>query len=1311
MTDAVKQPENTPQSSPTTKGKKSKILHRSLVATGVLAGITGLAGVGVAGIMGTESGTQWAVGLADKYVDGLTIGEVQGKLQNGLVLKNVEFQSAGVATNIAQAELKFDFGCLLKADICIENLHLQQPAIQIDSSKLPPSEPEEEKEQSEMRRITLPVSVAVKNVEVDNLALGIDHNQIHLGKFKSAVFLNNENGLTLEPTQINDVAYILTNNTQEQAEKDKQAQIQAEKSPSEPINWQQIEQRLTPALLANVSEIILPFDMHVPDISGKNWQYQQFTDGKLVQQIDVPSVQVQADATGSNVALQTLHIDSSVGNIQAQGNMQLDQDMPLNLTLHSDLDTFKQGDEILLPKSVVDLSVSGNLKKTTALSLTTQGVAKATLNADVQLNQEKTPLNLTLNVAEFDYPFSQTSDPLKVQNTTLNVSGNLLDYQLALTGQVKGMSAPSTDLALQASGGISHTDIEKLQVNALDGSLTLGGKLNWQDGVEWQADTDLSKINLGAYLSAFPAVLSGKLTHSGQVKGNQWAIAVPELNIQGSLSKNPLSLKGSLTSDNQVLLNTSQISLNYGVNHIVAKGKLTEQSDFALDINAPNLKGLLPDLSAALMGKAHIKGKITEPNLDLDLVGSHIQFQQLKIAKVSAKGNVSTEQQIQGDLNVELSGLSQGEIKLNQAKLTASGNETAHQLQLRSSGEPVAGGLNLSGSFDRSSQVWKGTLSQVAVNSPIGEVKNSQNIDISFDNKQTLATISSHCWKHTDIDLCFPQSFKAGKNGEIPFELKRLNLALVNKLAEQNGLLQGTLRSAGTFAWNENKPLKLDVTVNGDGVAVAQKIDYRTFKLAIPKLALNAQLDNDNLAVKSDIQIQNNGRINADVNIKDIVKARKLSGALKIDGMNLNLANQLLSSSERISGGITSNLTFAGDLNAPLLNGAFNINQLKAKLKSSPVEITGGAVALNFLGNRSTLQGDIQTADSRLNIDGEADWKTLEQWNAQVHAQADKFLVNIPSMAKVRVSPNVTVKANPKLLALSGNVDIPWARIAVESLPESAVSVSSDEVILDSANPLKNGDVLTSRQMAATTESGMLITSDLDINIGKDVNVKAYGLDSNLEGKLSVKQDKGQLGLYGQVDLKNGRYASFGQDLVIRKGQISFSGLPSQPLLNIEAIRNPEAMEDSKVTAGVKVTGIADSPSVEVFSEPSLPQDQVLSYILTGRSLESSGDAGSSGSVGAALLGMGLAKSGKLVGGIGEAFGIQDLNLGTSGVGDSSKVVVSGNITPRLKIKYGVGLFDGLAEVTLRYRLFPQFFLQSVSGVNQAFDVLYEFEF
>ena len=668
-----------------------------------------------------------------------------------------------------------------------------------------------------------------------------------------------------------------------------------------------------------------------------------------------------------------------------------------------------------------------------------------------------------------------------------------------------------------------------------------------------------------------------------------------------------------------------------------------------------------------------------------------------------------SEPQVKGELTIKAENFRYGDsIKLHNIDLNASGDEKHHTLNLKSKGEPVAANLQITGNFDRTSQQWKGNLSQVSLNSPIGDFKVNQTVPVTYDNKKIQATIGSHCWVNQDLDLCFPQQFTAGKNGEVPFELKRINLDLVNRLMGQN-TLKGQLQSRGKVAWFSDKPLQLNVAVEGNNIGVAQKLDYRTFKLDIPKLSVNADIQNNNLTLKSDINVQNQGRIGTDLKIHDLSKGRQLGGTFTIEGLRLSLANQLFSSGESIDGEVVSRLSFGGNLEKPLLNGNFDIRNVKTKLKSLPFDVTDGQVAIRFNGTSSTLNGHVQTPDSKLNINGQANWANMNNWTAEVRAQADNFKVDIPSMAKLKVSPNVVVKASPKLLDLSGNVDIPWARIAIESLPDNAEPVSEDEVILN--GPRKSKEELINRQFASETKSGMQIQSDLKIKIGDDVHLDAYGLKTNLDGLLSVKQDKGKLGLFGQINLKNGRYASFGQDLLIRKGQISFSGLPSQPMLNIEAIRNPEAMEDSKVTAGVKVIGMASSPQVTIFSDPAKSQDQALSYLLTGRSLENSGEAGSSGSVGAALLGLGLAKSGKVVGGIGEAFGIQDLNLGTAGVGDSSKVQVSGNIGKRLQVKYGVGLFDGLAEVTLRYRLMPQLYFQSVTSTNQVFDLLYQFEF
>ena len=71
--------------------------------------------------------------------------------------------------------------------------------------------------------------------------------------------------------------------------------------------------------------------------------------------------------------------------------------------------------------------------------------------------------------------------------------------------------------------------------------------------------------------------------------------------------------------------------------------------------------------------------------------------------------------------------------------------------------------------------------------------------------------------------------------------LKRINLDVVNRLMGQN-TLKGQLQSRGKAAWFSDKPLQLNVAVEGNNIGVAQKLDYRTFKLDIPKLSVNADI-------------------------------------------------------------------------------------------------------------------------------------------------------------------------------------------------------------------------------------------------------------------------------------------------------------------------------------------------------------------------------------------------------------------------------------------------------------------------------------
>ena len=1315
----IKQEKQTPSMADPTTGsstpnnvqekKKSRFFYRTFMSIAAFFVIIISA---IAGIIGTEKGTRWAFSLAENVINGFSIGEVQGKLQNGLTLKKVKFVNNGVDVNVDNAYLHLDFSCLLQREICVENIDIQNTKVKMTTTSSPASE-DTQTASSSIGAISLPLAVKIKNIRIDNTQLQIDHHQISLKKFQTALSLNSHSGFTLAPTLIDGfhVQTLLTKAQFEQQQKEEAQQALKETQDATPIDWAAIEQGLTPAILGNVQEINMPFDIQIEDLQIKNSDYKVSVENHIQQEISLPKGQIQAQLKEGQLDIKNFVVESSLGSIDAVGSINLTGEMPLNLKLNTDIAEVKSENELIWPQTHAEVQLSGALKNITALSVKMQGEINAELTGQVELNKEKLPLQLNLTSKSAQYAFV-AGDPLKLKDLNLNVSGNLLDYRITLTGQADGFWVPTNShVELTGSGKLYEADVEKLNIKALNGAAEIQGKVDWKDGAAWESQVKFDKVKVSDYaryvnlLKDFPVILSGTASSSGFAGGSKgWLSETTNVDLAGSIHQRPLSLKGHILTGAETPLKVSDLLFIYGENKLTANGILDAHSDFKLAIQAPNLRGLLPNFTASLNGNINLSGDISAPNLDLDLAGNHIQFNDLHLNKISAKSKLISNEQLQGNIDLTLNGFRYGEkIKLDSVTLMAKGNEKNHQIQLHSQGEPLALDLDFSGNFDRTSQQWKGSFNRTAIKSPMGELKNNQ-FNIAYDNHNVNAQISAHCWTHPDMELCFPQAFNVGNNGEIPFDLKKLDLKLVNKLTE-NEAFKGHLNSQGKFSWFKDKPFKLDVKVNGDTIDFAQKIDYRTFKLGINKLSVNTQINDNNLTANANIHLQNQGRIESELKVSDLLQTRKLGGSLKITGINLNILNQLLAGGEKISGDINGHLNFAGNLNAPLLNGSLNLNNTKAILNAMPFDINQGELALSFHGSSSTMTGYIQTAESRLDLDGDANWQQLEHWRTRVRARAKAFYLNVPSIAKLKISPNVEIKATPTLLDLTGTVDIPWGRIAIESLPESAVSVSSDEVILDKKTKR------TMLPLPAESKDGLAIKSDLTITIGDDVSVNAYGLNSHLQGSLMVKQEKGKLGLYGGIDLKQGRYASFGQDLLIRKGQVTFSGIPSQPMLNIEAIRNPEAMEDSKVLAGVKVIGLAESPDVTVFSEPSLPQDQALSYLLTGRSLENSGEAGSGGSVGAALLGMGLAKSGKAVGKIGEVFGISNLNLGTAGVGDSSKVVVSGNLTKDLQIKYGVGLFDGLAEITLRYRLLPQLFLQSVSSTNQTFDVIYQFEF
>lgn len=1281
--------------------------------------------------LATSFGQRQLLFWADRFSSALSIDSVTGGLneEEGLAIHNLRFQSEGLDIHLEDTTLKLPYRCFWRGQLCLDEFSLQKPNINLAFA---PSESEEVQEEKSLGEFSLPLDLLLNNIQVKDLVLNINGNQIHLGELATGVEFTSTN-LRLKPTKINDVLIALAEPSEEKTPAPtigKTLPLSEKKAPQK-TDWDALEERLRQPLYT-LKDMTLPFTLWVEDLTAKNWLFKQSE--ALHDQITLETLSLVAHAKGNEVTLDKLQLKSSIATIEGQGGLTTLGDYPVDFKLTGDFPAFYKGHYFnnvnwmhlfFSQENQLDLALSGGLNQTLTLNATAKGALNLDLEASVQLTQPRMPYALKAESKKLQYPFDpKAKNPYRFETVNLSGEGDLLGYSAELTGNFVGKNTPKAPLHLKVKGDLSEVSVENLQLDVAKSHANFQGYLSWRNRLKWEAKLHLDQFDFEKYvftnvpelknLQGFPSVLSGDLAYNGHwdFYEGDWAMAVPKAEIAGEISHQPFALNTQLALTPKQL-DLSQLDLRYHRNKITGGGQLSENADFALHIDAPNLHGLLPSLQATLFGDIQIKGQQGTAKV----TGKNLHFQDFHLDKLNLDTLLNKDRQLNGQLALGLNNLRYPAGNIANLTLDLKGNEDSHQLTLSSNGQPAAADLTLTGSFSREKGIWTGELSNANLQSPVGNFKNNHHVAINVDIHHPQVDIAGHCWNNPQAELCFPRAVKLGNLGDIPFELKNINLAMLNRFMPQSQW-QGVVNGAGQVQWQPNHPFSVTAQLNGKEIKLDQRLDYRTLHFHWPSLKVETALANDELNAKAQTEMLilgknkqwQKGTVNLNLKVNDLAQKRNLSGNLGVENLSLALANQLLATDENVAGTAFADLHFGGTLQTPLLMGELGVKKVKASVKLLPFDVKNGDLVMNFNGKEATLNGTLQSPQSELKITGDANWQDLDHYRGLVRVVGEKFYLNLPlspTQAEVKISPDVSVRVDNDSLNVSGKVDIPWANIEVKALPESGSSVSSDLVILDGPNKSENSKLLTMAKTGKTMQ-GRKINANLKINIGNEVNLKAYGLETHLKGDLAVNQQKGELGLYGQVHLDKGTFIAYGQNLIIRKGYIGFSGLPSKPLLNIDAIRNPTEMLDPDVTAGIRITGSAMAPRIKVYAEPSMSEDQALSYLLSGQPIDD--DEGNGGAAGSALLSLTLSQTGNALSSVGQAFGIKNLNVGATGTGDNSKVAVSGNLTDRIQLRYGIGLFTGLAEFTVRLKVLPRLYLQSVSSVNQAVDLFYQFE-
>jgi len=112
-------------------------------------------------------------------------------------------------------------------------------------------------------------------------------------------------------------------------------------------------------------------------------------------------------------------------------------------------------------------------------------------------------------------------------------------------------------------------------------------------------------------------------------------------------------------------------------------------------------------------------------------------------------------------------------------------------------------------------------------------------------------------------------------------------------------------------------------------------------------------------------------------------------------------------------------------------------------------------------------------------------------------------------------------------------------------------------------------------------------------------------------------------------------------------------------------------------------------PEFELFSEPAMSQSEQLSYLVLGQPLQGGTSSNESNAMNQAAIALGLAGGGAVAESLGEQFGFDTVGV-EKGPGESTEeasLVVGKFLSPKLYVSYGVGLFDPVSTIWLRYTI------------------------
>ena len=288
---------------------------------------------------------------------------------------------------------------------------------------------------------------------------------------------------------------------------------------------------------------------------------------------------------------------------------------------------------------------------------------------------------------------------------------------------------------------------------------------------------------------------------------------------------------------------------------------------------------------------------------------------------------------------------------------------------------------------------------------------------------------------------------------------------------------------------------------------------------------------------------------------KGIVSALAGDGMLRVD--DAAILASLIPDLSDLRGRIAGNVELGGRIDVPEVTGEIRLSEGAVRIRRAGIDISDIDLSLAQLSPGSLkLRGSARSGDGELTLSGDTYLGTDTGLRTELNISGEDFeILRLPDW-QASASPDVNVVVDERRTLVTGEFAVPKADITVKEIPETAMSPSKDAIV-------HRADVTRADEVRRTLDV------DLRASLGDDVRLKAFGLNTGLGGSVQLRGGSGQAWRgFGRVELTDGIYKSYGQELAIERGLLIFNGPLDSPQLDIRAIREVDA-----ITAGIHLTG------------------------------------------------------------------------------------------------------------------------------------------